>query len=92
MGELGCCFVVDVLLLFLSVFQSGGGGWYRGALLISGVSPPSACSADSNRSVGWLRSLDWSVAGPVGLNKIYSVIVIVSSTNKYRKHKSSMLI
>ena len=27
-----------------------------------------------------------------GLNKIYSFIVIVSSTNKYRKHKSSMLI
>ena len=27
----------------------------------------------------------------VGLNKIYSCIVIISSTNKYRKHKSSML-
>ena len=87
MGELGCCFVVDVLLLFSSVFSKWGGGGYRGTLLISGVSLPSACSADSNRSVGWLRSLDWSVAGPVG-----SFIVIVSSTNKYRKHKSSMLI
>ena len=30
--------------------------------------------------------------GAVGLNKIYSFIVITSSTNKYRKHKSSMLI
>ena len=28
----------------------------------------------------------------VGLNKIYSFIVIISSANKYRKHKSSMLI
>ena len=28
----------------------------------------------------------------VGLNTIYSFIVIISSTNKYRKHKSSMLI
>ena len=27
-----------------------------------------------------------------GLNKIYSYIVIINSTNKYRKHKSSMLI
>ena len=27
-----------------------------------------------------------------GLNKIYPFIVIISSTNKYRKHKSSMLI
>ena len=29
---------------------------------------------------------------PIGLNKMYSFIVIISSTNKYRKHKSSMLI
>ena len=28
----------------------------------------------------------------LGLNKIYSFIVIICSTNKYRKHKSSMLI
>ena len=28
----------------------------------------------------------------VGLNKIYSFIVIISSINKYRKHKGSMLI
>ena len=27
----------------------------------------------------------------VGLNKIYSFIVIISSINKYRKHKGSML-
>ena len=27
-----------------------------------------------------------------GLNIIYSFILIISSTNKYRKHKSSMLI
>ena len=27
-----------------------------------------------------------------GLNKIYSFIQVISSTNKYRKHKSSMLI
>ena len=27
-----------------------------------------------------------------GLKKIYSFIVIISSINKYRKHKSSMLI
>ena len=85
--------VVVLLLMFCYYFRlffkvgGGGGGGYRGTLLISGVSLPSACSADSNRSVGWLRSLDWSVAGPVG-----SFIVIVSSTNKYRKHKSSMLI
>ena len=30
--------------------------------------------------------------GAVGLSKIYSFIVIISSTNKYMKHKSSMLI
>ena len=29
---------------------------------------------------------------PLGLNQIYSFIVIISSTNKYRKHKSNMLI
>ena len=28
----------------------------------------------------------------LGLNKMYSFIAIISSTKKYRKHKSSMLI
>ena len=28
----------------------------------------------------------------LGLNKSYSYIVIISSTNRYRKHKSNMLI
>ena len=37
--------------------------------------------------VGWLVDLVW-----FGLNKMCSFIVIISSTNKYRKHKSSMLI
>ena len=38
--------------------------------------------------VGQMR---FSIVG-IGLNQIYSFIIIISSTNKYSKHKSSMLI
>ena len=34
----------------------------------------------------------WRYAISAGLNKMYSYIVIISSTNKYRKHKSNILI
>ena len=43
----------------------------------------------SSRDVA-LESVDNIII--IGLNKIYSFIVIISSTNKYRKHKSSMLV
>ena len=42
-----------------------------------------------------ISALKWAMMRAVlmlGLNQIYSYIMIIRSTNKYRKHKSNMLI
>ena len=58
----------------------------------------STCFQNHNRTrslysgVAWFLWCGYLVWWLVGLNKMYLFIVIISSTNKYWKHKSSMLI
>ena len=73
---------VSVVYLYESV--TAVCSFYEGVTVVCSFYETVAAACSFYESVTAVRSFS--------LNKMYSFIVIISSTNKYRKHKSSMLI